>query len=349
MAGDWLKIRNDLDDDPHVLYLLHLLGGPDVDLVIAKLRRLWRHADRHTTDGFLMFNSETTIDELVGLPGFAVALVKVGWLEFRDGGAQIVRFEDHNGDSAKRRALARIRQQNRRARLAGKNQRQRDSVTCHANVAPREEKSREEKTRGRNSPRTPSCSEPVAPAAEPASDTERLPATDDFLKADHPMTGVKPRSGRPQDRGGSPQDRGGRKSPDQAGSVTGAAAPDPAPDQAGAPDSAGDPVVLLFPVVGGKRRGGPAEWPLTATKLAEYVESFPGVDVALEVKMALQWCRDNPTKRKTLRGMPAFLTRWLAKAQNDAGWRQPANRLGRGQAVQGIRRFVEKGGDRDTG
>jgi hypothetical protein len=67
---------------------------------------------------------------------------------------------------------------------------------------------------------------------------------------------------------------------------------------------------------------GPKEWVLSTVKLAEYAESFPGVDVLTECRHALQWCRDNPSKRKTAKGMPGFLSRWLAKSQ-DSGRSTP--------------------------
>lgn len=70
--------------------------------------------------------------------------------------------------------------------------------------------------------------------------------------------------------------------------------------------------VMQFPVVG----GGPTEWNLTESKLAQYRESFPGIDVLAECKAARQWCLDNPKKRKTATGMPAFLGRWLSHEQN---------------------------------
>lgn len=76
-----------------------------------------------------------------------------------------------------------------------------------------------------------------------------------------------------------------------------------------------EPAVLEFPTVG----RGASVWPLTEAKVAEYRESFPGVDVLAECRVAVQWCRDNPTKRKTYRGMAAFLTRWLSQAQDRGG------------------------------
>lgn len=82
--------------------------------------------------------------------------------------------------------------------------------------------------------------------------------------------------------------------------------------RASAQPAADDPAVLTFPVSGGKAK----EWSLCASKLAEYRESFPGLDVLAEFRVALQWCRDNAAKRKTPNGMTRFLTRWLARAQN---------------------------------
>src|SRR5262245_55302688 len=153
MAGDWLKIRNDLDDDPHVLHMAELLGDVDVDLIIGKLRRLWKHGDRHTTDGFIPFASAKTVDNLVALSGFAQAAEAVGWLEFTDGGAQIPRFLEHNGKSCKTRALA-------AARVAACKARKRKG---NARALPREEKNREEK-KGGNPPLTPPAGEPEIPA-----------------------------------------------------------------------------------------------------------------------------------------------------------------------------------------
>lgn len=75
--------------------------------------------------------------------------------------------------------------------------------------------------------------------------------------------------------------------------------------------------VLRFPVAG----RGPAEWCLTQAKLEEYDQSFPGVDCLQECRAARQWCIDNPTKKKTASGMPAFLTRWLSRAQNSGAAR----------------------------
>jgi len=73
---------------------------------------------------------------------------------------------------------------------------------------------------------------------------------------------------------------------------------------------------FTFPTRG---KGG-STWALPAPKLAEYREAYPDLDVPGELRKAVQWCRDNPTRRKTAgRGMLAFLTAWLNRATNRPG------------------------------
>lgn len=81
---------------------------------------------------------------------------------------------------------------------------------------------------------------------------------------------------------------------------------------------AGVPVVI-FDCVG----KGPRRFAVTSAFLDEARPAYPAIDVELEVRQALIWTRANPTRRKTARGMPAFLVGWLARAQNRAA-RGPA-------------------------
>jgi hypothetical protein len=74
------------------------------------------------------------------------------------------------------------------------------------------------------------------------------------------------------------------------------------------------PPVLTIPAVG----EGDQEWPLTQAKIDEWGEAYPGVDVLAECRKARQWCIDNPTRRKTAKGMPRFLSTWLSRAQDQA-------------------------------
>jgi len=92
----------------------------------------------------------------------------------------------------------------------------------------------------------------------------------------------------------------------------------------------GDRILLVFPVTG----RGSAEWYLTQAKVSEYRETFPTLDVMAESRKALQWCRDNPAKRKTQRGMPAFLWRWMERAQNSG--RGPAKGEVTSRVVDGL-------------
>lgn len=99
----------------------------------------------------------------------------------------------------------------------------------------------------------------------------------------------------------SPQDRKGMEGIGKDGIGERSVAPSPA-------DST--PPLLMYPCV-----KEPREWALTEGKVKEYQNTFPGLDVLGEARKALQWCRDNAANRKTAKGMPAFLGRWLVKAQ----------------------------------
>lgn len=58
------------------------------------------------------------------------------------------------------------------------------------------------------------------------------------------------------------------------------------------------------------------EFPILKTKMAEWEATFPGVDVPLTLVEIRQWCVDNPSKRKTDKGIHSFINRWLAREQN---------------------------------
>lgn len=72
------------------------------------------------------------------------------------------------------------------------------------------------------------------------------------------------------------------------------------------------PVLVEVPCKG----TGAKTWALTQAKLDEWIAAFPGVDVKAEIRKAIQWLRDNPTRGKTARGMPAFFGSWLSREQN---------------------------------
>jgi hypothetical protein len=102
--GDWIKVEIDLPDKPRVIAIASKLNL-DVDAVVGKLIRLWGWADRQTTDGNVPGVTETFIDTRAGVTGFAAAMVHVGWLALSEDGIKFLKFDQHNGKTAKTRAL----------------------------------------------------------------------------------------------------------------------------------------------------------------------------------------------------------------------------------------------------
>jgi hypothetical protein len=59
----------------------------------------------------------------------------------------------------------------------------------------------------------------------------------------------------------------------------------------------------------------------TAIRLAKNLADpiYSGVDILGELRKAAIWEDSNPTRRKTARGLPRFLTSWMERAQNRGG------------------------------
>ena len=56
-------------------------------------------------------------------------------------------------------------------------------------------------------------------------------------------------------------------------------------------------------------------WQLPKAKLNEYKTTYPDIDIEAELRKASQWLIDNPTKRKTAKGMTRYLGGWLSRAK----------------------------------
>ena len=56
---------------------------------------------------------------------------------------------------------------------------------------------------------------------------------------------------------------------------------------------------------------------VTSEYLDEMQKLFEGLDVNQEFKLMKSWLLNNAQRRKTLRGMPAFINNWLSKSQNN--------------------------------
>ena len=144
MAGDWIKMRGNLWDDPRISRLCDFTDASEAT-VIGGLYWLWATADQHSDDGIMHGLTQRAIDRKTGIQGFAEALCAIGWLADHPEGVRIVRFDEHNGSSAKRRSMEAQRKANSRimsASDADKDQTEsaKDGTACVA----REEKRREE-------------------------------------------------------------------------------------------------------------------------------------------------------------------------------------------------------------
>jgi hypothetical protein len=111
MAGDWIKMRLELQTHPKVVRILSAMRPQDVQIktdkfrVIGGLHAVWSVFDTHSEDGQLNGYTPETLDHIIGWEGFAKAMIDVEWLFFD--GAQVLElpeFSEHNGASGKRRA-----------------------------------------------------------------------------------------------------------------------------------------------------------------------------------------------------------------------------------------------------
>jgi len=117
MAGDWIKMRVDISDDPAVIGMSVAMEISE-DEVVGKLHRLWSWADKHTIDGKAPAITAKWVDRFLNKLGFAESMQKVGWLRFDETGIVFPQFSKHNGESAKKRAGATSRQRSVRENTA---------------------------------------------------------------------------------------------------------------------------------------------------------------------------------------------------------------------------------------
>lgn len=101
MSG-WFPMDLNLQDKPEFLAVRSILKI-DADLLVGKLWKFWGWFDSQSEDGFLPFVSGDVIDERIGVPGFAQAMVRVEWLTLEDHGARMPGFEKRHSNSEKKR------------------------------------------------------------------------------------------------------------------------------------------------------------------------------------------------------------------------------------------------------
>jgi hypothetical protein len=114
MAGDWIKMRLDLQTHPKVVRILSATKS-DKFRAIGGLHAVWSVFDTHSVDGRLAGYTPETLDHVIGWTGFADAMIAVGWLACDGEEALILpEFDEHNGKSGKRRAEDQKRKRNER-------------------------------------------------------------------------------------------------------------------------------------------------------------------------------------------------------------------------------------------
>src|SRR6185369_6313222 len=72
------------------------------------------------------------------------------------------------------------------------------------------------------------------------------------------------------------------------------------------------PVVITIPLNTGE------EFPIHESQCAEWGTLFPAVNVPQELRKMRAWSLAKPRRRKTRRGVLAFITSWLSTAQDEA-------------------------------
>lgn len=155
MAGDWIKMRGNLWDDPRISRLCDLTDSPEA-MIVGGLYWLWATADQHSEDGVMPGLTLRSIDRKTGIQGFGQALCDIGWLADHPEGVRIVRFDEHNGASAKRRSLDAQRKANLRNVSASQaDMMETDDGQNAPDCGAREREEKEEKRLGRAKPCSP--------------------------------------------------------------------------------------------------------------------------------------------------------------------------------------------------
>lgn len=154
MAGDWIKMRVDLADDPAVIGMAASLKIDEYE-VIGRLHKIWSWADKHTTDGFVPHINGKWIDKHLEKSGFSSHMVSVGWLAIDSTGVTFPSFDRHNGKSAKSRA-----ENTERARLSRKERDESAKEPAQMSQKKRDKNvTREEKRREESKPPIPAMKE----------------------------------------------------------------------------------------------------------------------------------------------------------------------------------------------
>lgn len=116
MSG-WIKMGVHLRTHPKVVRMASALRA-DRLRVVGGLWAVWCIFDAHTDNGLLEGYTLQAIDDDLGWKGFAAAMQAIGWLEESESGLLAPDYDDHNGVTAKRRAMETSRKGSARKKSA---------------------------------------------------------------------------------------------------------------------------------------------------------------------------------------------------------------------------------------
>lgn len=153
MAGDWIPMRMNLEDDPTVVFIARATKLKP-DYVVGKLHRLWSWIDANSRDGKLIGIDAAWVDHYVRKKGFAQAMATAPhpWLKINSNSVTIPNFSHWFGSSAKQRLTNTKRQQSCRLRKTGAT----DSATNGATKArPQDRRVQDRREENNTTPPTP--------------------------------------------------------------------------------------------------------------------------------------------------------------------------------------------------
>ncbi|BBP51223.1 hypothetical protein PHLH3_08490 [Pseudomonas sp. St386] len=170
MAGDWIKMRIDLQTHPKVFRMVSALQA-DRLRIIGGLHIAWSIFDTHSSDGVLVGYTVDAMDAVVGWPGFTQAMIDVEWAAVEDDGSLVMpRFDEHNGASAKRRANDAERKRNdRKSHVRNLSASDADSLRTREEKR-REEKKEQDQKQGAGAPAKSSKFDPLTAKPENVSE-----------------------------------------------------------------------------------------------------------------------------------------------------------------------------------
>lgn len=106
------------------------------------------------------------------------------------------------------------------------------------------------------------------------------------------------------------------------------------------PSQASEPYdpTIVFDLVG--KNGG--AWTPPKRLVEDFQRYYPNLDVGSQLRKAAAWHATNATKRKTRRGIEAFLNRWLSGESDRGGGRTPASvNHKQAQKEENYKKFIE--------